>query len=171
MEKLVVIINGSGGAGKDTICKVVENHYGTMNVSSVDPIKKIAMENGWDGQKSEKSRKFLADLKRLFVDYNDLPLQYLAGKYKEFLNSTKDIMFAHIREPEEIRKFKDCVGKNCVTLLVRRNGAGRKAWNNSSDDDVEKYEYDFYYENSKGLGELEQDFMAFFEEKMLGRGV
>ena len=171
MEKLVVIINGSGGAGKDTICKVVENHYGTMNVSSIDPIKKIATENGWDGQKSEKSRKFLADLKKMFVDYNDLPLQYLTQKYEEFLNSAKQILFVHIREPEEIRKFKNCVGENCVTLLVRRNTAGRKAWNNSSDDDVEKYEYDFYYENCKALEELEQDFMAFFKEKMLGSDV
>lgn len=171
MEKLVVIINGSGGAGKDTICKVVENHYSTMNVSSIDPIKKIAIENGWDGQKSEKSRKFLADLKQLFVDYNDLPLQYLTEKYEEFLDSTKQIMFVHIREPEEIRKFKQSVGKNCVTLLIRRHTMARKAWNNSSDDDVEKYEYDFYYENCKDLRELEQDFMAFFEEKMLGSDV
>lgn len=168
MEKIVVIINGSGGVGKDTICKVVENHYETMNVSSIDPIKRIAIENGWDGKKSEKSRKFLADLKQLFVDYNDLPQQYLAERYEEFLHSKKRIMFVHIREPEEIRKFKRSVSEKCVTLLIRRGEKARKAWNNSSDDDVEKYEYDFYYENCKALGELERDFMTFFEQKILG---
>ena len=106
MHKLVIVINGSGGVGKDSICSIVGKHYSTMNISSVDPIKKIAFENGWDGRKNEKSRKFLADLKQLFVDFNDLPCKYLLDKYQEFLESNNEILFVHIREPEEISKFK-----------------------------------------------------------------
>ena len=97
MNKIVIIINGSGGVGKDTLCDIVGKHYSTMNVSSVDPIKEIASKNGWNGEKDSKSRKFLADLKKLFVDYNDLPQKYLFEKYNEFLANDNEILFVHIR--------------------------------------------------------------------------
>ncbi|RKI43473.1 hypothetical protein D7V86_06535 [bacterium D16-51] len=162
MHKLVIVINGSGGVGKDTICNIVGKHYRTMNISSVDPIKKIASENGWDGGKNEKSRKFLADLKQLFVDFNDLPCKYLLGKYQEFLESSNEILFVHIREPEEISKFKKSVQKSCITLLIRRTSHTKKEWNNTADDNVEHFNYDFYYDNIKPYGEIENDFLAFF---------
>ncbi len=162
MHKLVIVINGSGGVGKDSICNIVGKHYSTMNISSVDPIKKIAFENGWDGGKNEKSRKFLADLKQLFVDFNDLPCKYLLGKYQEFLESNNEILFVHIREPEEISKFKKSIQEACITLLIRRNSHTKKEWNNSADDNVENFDYDFYYNNIKPLNELEKDFMKLF---------
>ena len=63
MHKLVIVINGSGGVGKDSICSIVGKHYSTMNISSVDPIKKIAFENGWDGRKNEKSLTYFLHLR------------------------------------------------------------------------------------------------------------
>lgn len=163
MQQLVIIINGSGGVGKDTICDIVGKHYKTMNISSVDPIKKIAYESGWNGEKNEKSRKFLADLKQLFVDFNDLPCKYLMNKYQEFLASDNEILFVHIREPEEIAKFKNDIGGNCITLLIRGRTPVKKEWNNKADDEVENYKYDFSYSNVKGLEEVENDFLTFFK--------
>ena len=163
MQQLVIIINGSGGVGKDTICNIVGRHYKTMNISSVDPIKKIALENGWNGEKNEKSRKFLADLKQLFVEFNDLPRTYLMEQYQKFLKSDKENLFVHIREPEEISKFKNSINGNCVTLLIHGRNHTRKAWNNTADDDVENYQYDFIYDNVKGLEEVENDFLSFFQ--------
>lgn len=167
MRKLVIVINGSAGVGKDTICRLVGKHYSVMNISSVDPIKKIAADNGWDGRKDEKSRKFLADLKQLFVDFNDLPQKYLIEKYQEFLQGDKEILFVHIREPKEISKFKSSVGESCVTLLVRGRADTKKEWNNSADADVENYQYDFYYLNDKSLDELKKDFIEFFEREIV----
>ena len=164
MEKLVIVINGSGGVGKDTLCGIVAKHYKTMNISSVDPIKKIARENGWTGEKSPKARKFLADLKQLFIDFNDLPLNYLMERHREFLESDKEILFVHIRESEEIAKFKERLNGACITLLVRGRRSAKKSWNNTADDDVENYPYDFCYENNKKFGELESDFLTFFEQ-------
>lgn len=163
MNQMIIIINGSGGVGKDTICDIVGKHYKTKNISSVDPIKKIAYENGWDGEKNEKSRKFLADLKQLFVDFNDLPCKYLMAQYQEFLESDKEILFVHIREPQEISKFKSSIGGNCITLLIRGRTPVKKEWHNRADDDVENYKYDFTYDNIKGLEEMENDFLAFFK--------
>ena len=164
MHKLVVVINGSGGVGKDTLCEIVGRHYNVLNVSSIDPIKKIALKNGWNGEKNEKTRKFLADLKQLFVEFNDLPQKYLIDRYQEFLKDDKDILFVHIREVNEIIKFKDNVGGECVTLLIRGRDSIKREWNNVADDDVEKYKYDYCYENNKSLEEVENDFLLFFEQ-------
>jgi hypothetical protein len=161
-SKLVIIINGSGGVGKDTLCNIVAKYYKVLNVSAIDPIKKIAYENGWNGEKDDASRKFLSDLKMTFTEYNDLSNRYLLDKYKEFLKSNNEIMFAHIREPREIENFKNSIGTiNCVSLLIRRNM--NKLYGNIADDNVENYNYDFYYDNSISIDKVEKDFMAFFE--------
>lgn len=167
MQKLVIVINGSAGVGKDTICEMVGKYYRVMNVSSIDPIKKIASDNGWNGEKNEKSRKFLAELKQLFVDFNDLPHKYLVEKYQEFLRGDMEILFVHIREPEEIAKFKSSVGENCVTLLVRGREDAKRAWNNAADDEVENYKYDYYYVNCHSLKDMESDFMEFLKREIL----
>ncbi len=171
MHKKVIVINGSAGVGKDTICETVGKYYRVMNVSSIDPIKRIASENGWNGNKNERSRKFLADLKQLFADFNNLPQKYLMEKYQEFLHSNREILFVHIREPEEIAKFKSSVGAGCVTLLVRGRKDVKKAWHNAADDEVENYKYDHYYENCRPLKEMESDFMGFLRREILSEGL
>ena len=166
--KVVIIINGHGGTGKDTLCGFAGKNYRTVNVSSAEPIKEIARRyGGWQGEKDEKSRKFLADLKQLFAAYNDLPLRYLVEEYKKFSESGAEILFVHIREGEEIDKFKRQVELPCVTLLVRRNSV-RQQWGNASDDNVENYDYDYCYDNDKELSEAEEDFRHFLAGIMKG---
>lgn len=162
MKKTVIIINGNGGVGKDTLCDFANAKYKTMNISAITPIKNIALEHGWRGEKDSRSRKFLADLKKTFVDYNDLPCRYLTEQYEEFLKGDCEILFVHIREGEEIDKFKKRVRTPCITLLIRRDGI-LKSWGNSSDDNVEKYNYDYVYRNDKTLPEAESDFLEFLD--------
>ncbi|MDO5417185.1 MAG: hypothetical protein Q4F29_08300 [Lachnospiraceae bacterium] len=163
-KKLLIIINGKGGVGKDTLCDFAAKHYPVRNVSSITPIKEIAAANGWQGEKTPKARKFLADLKELFTQYNDLPTRYLLEQYQEFLAGEERIMFAHIREGGEIDKLKKQVPGDCITLLVKRTGDGPESWGNASDDDVENYHYDYQYDNSRPLDEAEADFMEFLEK-------
>lgn len=167
MKKTVIIINGNGGVGKDTLCEFAGEKYEVMNISAITPIKEIASQNGWKGEKDAKSRKFLADLKKLFVEYNDLPCQYLIGEYKKFLASRTEILFVHIREGEEIDKFRQAVDIACITLLIRRNSS-LESWGNASDDNVEKYTYDYTYDNDKPLEEAKDDFLLFLE-KIIGK--
>lgn len=160
-EKCLIIINGKGGVGKDTLCGFAAELFRVRNVSSITPIKKIAAENGWKGEKTPKARKFLADLKEVFIQYNDLPTSYLLAQYQEFLESKEELMFAHIREPEEIDKLKSRISGRCITLLVKRTLNGVENWGNASDDDVEQYHYDYIYENSCSLEEAKKDFLPF----------
>lgn len=169
MNKMVIIINGNGSIGKDSMIDIISKYYDVMNISSIDPFVKIAMDNGWDGIKDEKSRMLLSDLKQAFVKFNDLPQKYIKDKYRKFRTTSDNIMFVHIREPEEIEKFKQIVGCDCVTLLVREGKRSKIKWNNPADDNVENYHYDFYYDNDKSKDEMEEDVYQFFRNYIFVR--
>ena len=161
MRKIVIVINGKGGAGKDTVCDIVSRHYNAVSVSSITPIKEIASQYGWNGEKDNRARRFLADLKKAFSDYNDLPTAYLMDRYSDFMaDANKEIMFAHIREASEISHFAEIIPTPLITLYIDRPGLGR--FDNDSDDNAAMYEYDYTYQNVKPLDMLERDFIEFF---------
>ena len=68
----IIVINGTGGAGKDTFVDVLKSKsyvkdYFIYNYSTIDRIKTIAEQCGWDGKKDEKGRQLLSDLKDAFI--------------------------------------------------------------------------------------------------------
>lgn len=161
MKKTVIVINGAGGVGKDTLCELAAKHFDIKNISSITPIKKIAALCGWSGKKDDKSRKFLADLKRLTVEYNDYPTSWALEEYESFLKSDEQFMFVHIREPEEIAKFVRATDGIAKTLLVRGGSRmSRTVYGNAADDSVEDYKYDYYFMNDKSIEEAERNFTA-----------
>lgn len=162
MKKLVIVINGKGGVGKDTLCSFVSDKYNVMNISSIDPIKEIAKTIGWDGRKDNKSRKLLSDLKRIATDYNDYPTRYLLEMYNKFISNSSEILFVHIREKEQIQHFIHEINGNAVSLLIRRK-TKNDVYGNDSDDNVEGYNYDYIYNNDKPLSHARQDFVSFFD--------
>ena len=117
--KLTIVINGKGGVGKDTLCRFAAERYKTRNISSITPIKELAAACGWQGEKTDRARKFLSDLKALTAEYNDYPTNYLLSEYRAFLSSDDELLFVHIREPGEIKKFVDRAGGGVKTLLIR----------------------------------------------------
>lgn len=162
MNKVAIVINGSGGVGKDTLCDIAAKHFKVKNISSITPIKEIASKMGWDGSKDDRSRKFLADLKRLSVDYNNYPTAWALKEYESFLTSIdEEIMFVHIREGEEIKKFVEATGGEAKTLLIRGGARmNKEVYGNSADDEVENYAYDYYFMNDKTLDLAETEFVA-----------
>ena len=161
MEKRIIIINGMGGSGKDTFVEFCAKYAKVMNVSSVDKVKEAAkILVGWDETKNEKSRKLLVDLKRLSIEYNDYPTKYILQSSKEFLTNDKDILFIHIREISEIEKIKKLL--DAETLLLS-NPRVKKITSNSSDANVDNYNYDIHIENSGTLEELEQKAIEFIK--------
>ena len=115
---------------------------------------------GWDGKKDDRSRKFLADLKQLSIEYNDYPTLWATAQYRDFLASDGEVMFVHIREPEEIAKFVKATDGAAKTLLVRAGDRiKRGAFGNAADDLVENYNYDLYFMNDKTLEDAEGEFV------------
>ena len=164
MNKVVIVINGQGGVGKDTLCELAAKHFKVKNISSITPIKELAARCGWGGEKDDKARKFLSDLKKVLVEYNDYPTVWAKGEYESFLTSDEQIMFVHIREGEEIKKFVDATEGKAKTLLVRGGARMTKSnYGNASDDLVEQYDYDYYYVNEKDLDTAEREFSELLE--------
>ena len=162
MKKEIVIINGSGGVGKDTFVEFCQEFARVKNVSSVDKVKEAAkILVGWNGDKDDKSRKLLVDLKQLSIDYNDYPMTYIKQKAEEFLeNEDQDMMFIHIREISEIEKVKNML--DAKTLLITSSRVAKITTNNS-DANVDKYEYDYYISNDGTLEELRDKAKNFVE--------
>ena len=161
MNKHIVIINGSGGVGKDTFVHTVAKFAYVMNYSSVEKIKEAAKVIGWNGGKSEKDRKFLSDLKDLSTAYNDCPFQSMREKVSEFYNTKADILFLHIREPEEIERAKKEF--NAHTLLIIRNSVDHVK-SNHADANVFDYDYEFTVLNDGDLTDLAIRAKEFVEE-------
>ncbi len=163
MDKKIVIINGSGGVGKDTFVEYCGEFVGVKNISSVDKVKEAAKALvNWNGEKDDKSRKLLSDLKRMSIEYNNYPVIYIQEQAKEFeANENEKIMFIHIREISEIEKVK--LLTNAKTLLITSNRV-KKISTNSSDANVDNYQYDYYIENDGTLDELREKAKKFVLE-------
>ena len=156
--KNIIIINGYGGSGKDTFVEFVSKYNKVYNFSSVDKVKEIAKIIGWNGEKDEKSRKFLSDLKKLTTDYNDMPFNSIKEAVNNFNSSDNEIMFIHIREPEEIKRA--VLEFNAKTLLIKRDDIN-KITSNYSDASVENYNYDYIINNTT-LDNLENQAKNFY---------
>ena len=166
MDKLVVIINGSGGVGKDTVCEAAAAFWKTRNISSITPILQVARAAGWDGVKTPASRRFLSELKQSCSEFNDLPFRYCTEQLEAFRRSDEQLLFVHIREPEEIARFRETAGEECRTLLVPRPALeqARGALGNRSDDGVAGYQYDRVFVNDGALDALPDKVRAFFAD-------
>ena len=158
--KQIVIINGTGGSGKDTFVEFCQKYGKVKNFSSIDKVKEIAKQIGWTGTKTEKDRKFLSDLKRLTTEYNDMAFNSISEAVDKFKSSEDDVMFIHIREPEEILRAAKAF--NAKTLLIKRVGLENIS-SNYSDANVENYDYDYVIENDT-LENLENSAMEFIHK-------
>lgn len=183
----VVIINGKPQSGKDTFCKYAQGYCdddesaNTLIISSVDPLKEMLTQLGWDGTKTDKIRDMLMDMKQLWVQNQDGPTMFLFNNILEFhkaYTGEDNIVFVHIREPEEIKKLVNALtgfesmGIDVISLLVIREGGedtpNQPAETRRSDDEalINSYEYDITINNDEDLIKL-QELAAEFVDKLL----
>lgn len=172
MDKHIFIINGSGGVGKDTFVELVSSElndrlkrfHTVVNFSSVDRIKEIARGIGWDGEKKEKDRKFLSDLKILCSNYCDMPFQSMRNKVLDFIkDETSKVLFLHIREPEEITRAVKEFGAKTI-LIVRPI---KQIISNKADKGVYDYQYDFIVNNNGTIEDLKEKAKDFLQRECL----
>lgn len=160
----IIIINGGAGVGKDTFVRMCQNVDPTIqNLSSIDYVKEVAHELGWTGEKDDKARRFLSDLKKAMMLYNSAPFYKVFETINDY---DKDgVVFLHIREPDEIELYRNQIIANhdkVITLLVRNNRIDAVT-TNSSDANVTEYGYDYVIDNNGSLQDLQDSAELFVE--------
>jgi len=169
----VICVNGAKRSGKDTFTQLCQQYLGenrSYAVSSVDFVKSIAKQAGWDGTKTEKDRKFLSDLKDLLTRWNDVPYNKIMESISDHIFHKKTygeeynnlVVFVHIREPEEIAKMVKRV--NAKTLFIHRASAEEATCSNHADADVLNYNYDYVIDNNGTLSDLAAKAAEFCEK-------
>lgn len=158
----VYIVNGAPGSGKTTFENYVQEVMGKnfcKIFSTVDCVKKIATDFGWDGTKTPKNRKMLSDLKDLLTEWNDIPLKDIVSRVnlfkfelESFGITTQSAVFIDCREPKEIEKLKKAL--NAKTIIIRREEAEKKIASNHADADVLNYKYDICIYNNSSIDHL-----------------
>lgn len=170
---MIFIVNGAPGSGKtsfeDYVTTIMGDQYCTK-ISTIDFVKNLAMQCGWDGVKTPRNRKFLSDLKDLLTKWDDVPYKKVIKQIKlelvEWSNygidTNKTAIFVDCREPEEIAKFVSNL--NTKTVLVRRISAEEDKTSNHADANVLKYaNYDYVLDNNGTLKELYQKCIEFVD--------
>lgn len=169
----IIVINGMPQSGKSTFVNFCINELNSWGreISTVDFVKKIAIECGWDKTKTPKNRKFLSDLKDLLTDWGDVPfkeverdLRIWVFSFEQFGIPTKDCFyFIHCREPKEIRKFVERMGAE--TVLIRRESVENALQSNHADAEVFDFDYDTIIENNGNLKDLKDSAKKFLKER------
>jgi len=165
VNKKVIITNGSGTSGKDSFVKCINEVKPNFvyKYSSIDLVKRASKILGWDGEKTEKDRKFLSDMKILATKYNDSPFNDIKAIVKDF-NEDKintKILMIDIREPEEIARAVQEF--NAISVLIKRKNA-KKITSNMADANVENYKYDYIINNDGTLEDLKAKAITFIQE-------
>ena len=151
----IIVINGLPRSGKDLFCDYAKVSSSLIYpMSTIDEVKKLAKLLGWNGEKDEKGRKFLSDLKDAMSAYNDLPRKYVLEQIQKqcFILSSNHLMgdynaifLVQAREPKEIERWEKENGAK--SLLIYRKDVD-KEWGNHSDDDTWKHDYDYHLINN-----------------------
>ena len=166
----IIIINGQGGAGKDTFinfCKKKNWDITIHSFSTVDFVKKIATQCGWEGEKTQESRRFLSDLKDAMTRYNDRPYYSVLEEIDRLLYNlhsfdipTDDlVIFIHAREPKDVKRWVDVL--KARTLLIHRSS--ESIFDNHADRDVYTMDYDYMIVNNGTLDDLKEKAVEFID--------
>ena len=157
-DKLVVIINGAGGVGKDTMIDYVAGKIGAVNHSTITTVKEIAKIIGWNGKKDIPGRLFLHRTKMMLSEWFDFPYKEMLSAIESFMESGEvPVMFCQVREEPEIRRLckeLDAKGIPHTTVLVTRESVGNSFYGNPADDGVGKtFDYNYWLENDGSIEE------------------
>lgn len=126
-KKMVFIINGNGGSGKDYLINNLRGNINGLdfwNESVIDPVKlKAYSPDLWDGEKDKKGRILLNDMKKAFDRYNDFTSRYIINVFNSFMNEKEDadILFIHCGNLKQINTLKKLFISHCPvrTLFIQ----------------------------------------------------
>ena len=162
MKPIVIIVNGYAGAGKDTFCEIGHQHYICATLSTVDTVKDLALQMGWDKEKTEENRNMLSALKDFYTEWFDGPFKEIVYciTYETTYNESNppagetQFIFLHIREPKEIQRVTSWCDDNDIqlhTVYIQSDKAEEQTHGNHADNNVRNMIYDIYIHNNGSL--------------------
>lgn len=165
MIKKIFILNGTGGSGKDTFAECLNKIIPTQHISIVDKAKLIAKKIGWKGEKTEKDRKFLSDIKLAIDNYDDSNFEYIKNAVEVFKQDKEhNILCIDMRERNQIARAKKEFGAQ--TILIERDQV-KNILSNPGDADVYNTVYDYTIDNSGSLDDLQGIAQEFINEYVI----
>ena len=173
-SKIIFIINGSGGVGKDTFIKFLDeiifrNGGRLYNYSSIEPIFRMYQRLNnkthfkselYRDDKEEQLRYIYSKTKEMLDNCYDFTLKTVSTEIEDFLKKTlhdknnefSDILIIHVREPKNIEKI---VNKfNIAHAILMENNNVKPIITNDSDKNVKNYNYDILIENNGDIDDL-----------------
>ena len=191
---IIVLINGAGGNGKDTFVEAVGKSCSASNLSTIQEVKDaadvlISVVDNYDlavgptvcagkhkEEKTDQYRSFLHDIKMAWANFCDGPNTCILGHLQDIMaeqlsgNVAYDVIFVHVREPEEIEKLKTAItqklGLICITILVK-GLVDPSVYTNSGDAGVYNYNYDMTIINQLNRKELFELQATLFGERII----
>lgn len=167
----IFILNGQGGAGKDTFKQLVAEELGDKGTvgttSMIAYTKQVAEKFGWCGDKELKDRKMLSQLKDLLTEWDDSPFVSTCIMAKQMEKDGVTCCFIDAREPEDIKRLQEKF--NCQSILIIRGE--KKNYGNHADDLVFSIPYDIQINNSGTLEDLRRSAALFVNSYLIGGNV
>ena len=150
----VVLLNGTAGSGKDYFVEIIRREA-TMNAIPICHLSTIRRVKECCEFVFSVKRKPKTDAKRLlwhkikaaWSEYTDGP--FVDGvKHIDALEKTgcHHIVFLDVREPGELKKFKDYYGDEALSVLIQRRNQPYVP-DNPADQNVESFQYDLIIQN------------------------
>ena len=171
----ILIINGVGRCGKDTFVDFLEQFVKVKRYSTIDKIKDIAKkEFFWNGEKDNKGRKLLSDLKIASIEYNNQPHEDMIQAIEDARKKKYDIFTCMIRDIPEIEKAcnDERIKNDIITICISSNRTQNITYGNVADDNVYAYHYDYYLDNSGTLDDLKESVKILLNDlKMLNKSI
>jgi len=162
-QQAVIIMNGRAGVGKDSLMDFARDYYTVRNISSVLRVKEYALAMGWDGEYDNRGRQFLADIKMALVKYDPMVItSWLFDEYRKFKSVEQDVMFIHIREADEIDKFKSLVPHAKAILVTRKTGLDVAV--DTSESTLNSYRWDYVFANDEALDVTGKKFVELIDK-------
>lgn len=169
---IILYLMGGKRTGKDTFSNELNKYIRTEQISVVDKVKEIAKKMfGWDGEKDEKGRKLLSDLKDAWDTYNDGTILEVENWLERKKETNTKVACIQVREYHSIEKMKKRFGGFTVHIkrpLIVQTGVEKIKLN----DYPKGWKADFTIYNTKGLDDykkLIEDFAS--EIKLIGINV
>lgn len=163
-RKLLLIINGYPGAGKDTFADVVVGTLSDLgwharSTSSIDPIRNMLRKEGIPvDKKGPEERKLLSDVKAAFNNYDRYADRMALKTATDFLVRDGDrAMFVHVREPDAIAFMEaNCPEQILFNAVFIERPFDASTLSNDSDRGVEAYQYHYRFTNNGTKEAFEQ---------------